>query len=297
MVLIAHKFEYIFIIRVKLMTQDTGKFRKNTKDQYYTKSTVAEKCVNNIYSHITEAETYQWIEPSAGNGVFLKILLPTYDKLGIDLEPKSAEIQQGNFLDWAPTSNKKRIFFGNPPFGRQGSLAKSFIKHAANYADVIAFILPRSFVKPSMSRAFPLKFHCLFSEELEKNAFEVNKVEYDVPCVFQIWQKQTNERILEPAVEAEGFTYVKVDKPFDIAFKRVGGQAGKCYPFITNASEKYNYQYYYYFKLSDEYVPFTQKIIDLVNTHVFPSNTVGMRSLSKTEANRAMNQILESVDS
>ena len=280
------------------MAQDTGKFRKNTKDQYYTKSSVAKKCVDNVYFHIGQsADTYQWIEPSAGNGVFLKILPANYDKLGIDLEPKSPEIRQGNFLDWVPTTDKKRIFFGNPPFGRQGSLAKSFIKHAAEYADIIAFILPRSFVKPSMSRAFPLKFHCLFSEELEKNAFEVNKQEYDVPCIFQIWIKKDTDRMLEPAIEAEGFTYVKVDKPFHIAFKRVGGQAGKCYPFIPDAAAKYNYQYYYYFKLDDEYVPFTQKIIELVNLHVFPSNTVGMRSLSKTEANRVLNEVLNACSS
>ena len=279
------------------MAQDTGKFRKNTKDQYYTKSSVAKKCVDKIHTSIPQSETYQWIEPSAGNGVFLKILPSTFDKIGIDLDPKSADIQQGNFLDWTPISEKKRIFYGNPPFGRQGSLAKSFIKHAAKFADIIAFILPRSFVKPSMSRAFPLMFHCIHSEELEKNAFEVNTVEYDVPCVFQIWVKKDTERSLEPAILADGFTYVKVDKPFDIAFKRVGGQAGKCYPFITDAAAKYNYQYYYYFKLDDEYTPFTHKIIDLINAHVFPSNTVGMRSLSKTEANLVLNQILESVDS
>ena len=279
------------------MAQDTGKFRKNTKDQYYTKSSVAKKCVDKIHTSIPQSETYQWIEPSAGNGVFLKILPSTFDKIGIDLDPKSADIQQGNFLDWTPISEKKRIFYGNPPFGRQGSLAKSFIKHAAKFADIIAFILPRSFVKPSMSRAFPLMFHCIHSEELEKNAFEVNTVEYDVPCVFQIWVKKDTERSLEPAILADGFTYVKVDKPFDIAFKRVGGQAGKCYPFITDAAAKYNYQYYYYFKLDDEYTPFTHKIINLINAHVFPSNTVGMRSLSKTEANLVLNQILESVDS
>ena len=247
------------------MAQDTGKFRKNTKDQYYTKSSVAKKCVDKIHTSIPQSETYQWIEPSAGNGAFLKILPSTFDKIGIDLDPKSADIQQGNFLDWTPISEKKRIFYGNPPFGRQGSLAKSFLKHAAKFADIIAFILPRSFVKPSMSRAFPLMFHCIHSEELEKNAFEVNTVEYDVPCVFQIWVKKDTERALEPAILADGFTYVKVDKPFDIAFKRVGGQAGKCYPFITDAAAKYNYQYYYYFKLDDEYTPFTHKIINLIN--------------------------------
>jgi hypothetical protein len=270
--------------------QDTGKFRKNTKDQYYTKSSVAKKCIDSIRGWLPDSESYQWIEPSAGNGVFLKILPSTFDKIGIDIEPKSSDIQQGNFLDWTPISQKKRVFFGNPPFGRQGSLAKSFIKHAAQYADIIAFILPRSFVKPSMSRAFPLKFHCIHSEELEKNAFEVNTVEYDVPCVFQIWEKNVENRIVAEAVKEDGFEYVKHGQPFHIAFKRVGGLAGKCYPSATG----YNPQFHYFLKLEDEYVPFIKNIIEKVNLHTFPSNTVGPRSLSKGEANEVLNQVLKS---
>ena len=273
------------------MEQDTGKFRKNTKDQYYTKSTVAKKCVDKIIATLPQTSTYQWIEPSAGNGAFLKILPNTFDKLGIDLEPKSSNIQQGNFLDWAPISEKKRVFFGNPPFGRQGSLAKSFIKHAAQYADIIAFILPRSFVKPSMSRAFPLKFHCIHSDELEKNAFEVNTVEYDVPCVFQIWKKNVADRIVAEAAKEDGFEYVKHGQPFHIAFKRVGGLAGKCYPFATG----YNPQFHYFLKLEEAYIPYIKNIIEKVNLHTFPSNTVGPRSLSKGEANEVLNQVLEQV--
>lgn len=270
------------------MEQDTGKFRKNNKDQYYTKSSVAKSCVDKICAHIQQSHTYQWIEPSAGNGAFLKILPGTIDKIGIDLEPKSAGIQEGNFLDWTPVSQKKRIFFGNPPFGRQGSLAKSFIKHASQYAHVIAFILPRSFVKPSMSRAFPLIFHCIHSEELEKNAFEVNTTEYDVPCVFQIWEKKTTDRIIAAAVKEDGFEYVKHGQPFHIAFKRAGGLAGKCY-----ISGEYSPQTHYFLKLDDDYIPYIKNIIDKVNLYTFPSNTVGPRSLSKSEANEVLNQVLE----
>ena len=271
--------------------QDTGKFRKNTKDQYYTKSSVAKKCIDKIHSYLPQSESYQWIEPSAGNGAFLKIIPSTFDKIGIDLDPKASDIQQGNFLDWTPLSEKKRIFFGNPPFGRQGSLAKSFIKHASQYADIIAFILPRSFVKPSMSRAFPLKFHCIYSEELEKNAFEVNTQEYDVPCVFQIWEKKNTDRILANPVKEDGFDYVKHGQPFHIAFKRVGGLAGKCY--AAALSTEFNPQYHYYLSLKDKYIPYIKNIIDKVNLHVFPSNTVGPRSLSKSEANEVLNQVLE----
>ena len=272
------------------MEQDTGKFRKNTKDQYYTKAAVAKACVDKIRASFPQTEEYKWVEPSAGNGAFLKILPSAFDKMGIDLEPKGAGIQQGNFLDWAPVTDKKRIFFGNPPFGRQGSLAKSFIKHAAQYGDIIAFILPRSFVKPSMSRAFPLAFHCSHSEELEKNSFEVNGVEYDVPCVFQIWEKKSEDRVVADPIKEEGFGYVKHGQPFHIAFKRVGGLAGKCYP----VGPDYNPQFHYYLKLETPYVPHIQKIIDDVNRHVFPSNTVGPRSLSKSEANEVLNQVLAS---
>ena len=266
--------------------QDTGKFRTNEKDQYYTKPSVAEQCVAKIIGLCPEIGSYQWIEPSAGSGAFLHAIPREFHRIGIDIDPKSSEILQGDFLTWTPTSDRKRIVFGNPPFGRQASLAKAFIKHSAEFADIIAFILPRSFVKPSMNRAFPLEFHCVHSEELEKNSFVVNDAEYDVPCVFQVWvKKDTNRKISDPVVE-KGFRYVKYEEPFDIAFKRAGGRAGKCY---AVPEKDPGHQYHYYLKLDDKYVPHVQTIIDTVNAHVFPSNTAGPRSLSKSEANEFLN--------
>ena len=270
--------------------QDTGRFRQNTKEQYYTKSATAKRCIELIIRLIPETASFQWVEPSAGAGAFLNNLPGTFEKIGIDLEPKSPNIQQGDFLEWTPpTASGGRIFFGNPPFGRQSTLAKSFIKRAAQYGNVIAFILPRSFVKPSMSNAFPLAFHCIYSEELEKNAFEVNGVEYDVPCVFQIWQKKSVNRILVAAVKEDGFEYVKPGQPFHIAFKRVGGLAGKC---STDTTLEYNPQYNHFLRLGDEYLPNIKNIVDSINAHTFPSNTVGPRSLSKSEINEVLNRIL-----
>jgi len=273
------------------MEQDTGKFRKNTKDQYYTKSSVAQKCVNTIRNLLPLTDGYQWIEPSAGSGVFLKCLPNEFDRVGIDIEPKGQGIHQGNFLDWSPTTQKPRIVFGNPPFGRQSSLAKKFIEHASNFADILAFILPRSFVKPSMSRAFPLQFHCIYSEELGKNSFEVNTTEYDVPCVFQIWQKKDTNRLIPEAVKENGFSYVKPDETYHIAFKRVGGLAGKC---SLSGTGTFNPQYHYFLKLDEWYALFVEDIVETINKHVFPSNTVGPRSLSKSEVNIVLNEILAS---
>lgn len=273
--------------------QDTGKFRKNTKDQYYTKFSVAKQCVDQIVRLFPHSNSYQWIEPSAGNGVFLRALPDSItDKLGIDIDPKSAEVQRADFLTWSPTDVVTRVFFGNPPFGRQGSLAKSFIKHSATQADIIAFILPRSFVKPSMSKAFPLAFHCVYTVDIEKNAFEVNQKEYDVPCVFQIWEKRAYPREIPPPIKESGFTYVKKTEPFHIACKRVGGLAGKCYPCSPTASLDYHAEYHYFLRLDENHIPQLQPIINAMNAHVFPSNTVGPRSLSKSEINEVLNLVL-----
>ena len=276
------------------MEQDTGKFRINTKDQYYTKKPIATQCVKTILEKLPGVSSYQWIEPSAGNGVFLKCLPSHIDKFGIDIDPKSLGILKGDFLQWQPTSDKQRLFFGNPPFGSQSSLAKKFIQHAAAHGSVIAFILPRSFVKPSMSRAFPPLFHCLHTEELPKSSFEVNGKSYNVPCIFQIWQKQTTERELPQAVKEVGFTYVKPSESFDFVIKRVGGEAGKCLSKDTRVfDKKHDKDYNYFIQLDTKYKPYTQDVIETMNMHIFPSNTTGFRSLSKSEINEVLNQILQ----
>lgn len=272
--------------------QDTGKFRTNTKDQYYTKAAVAKQCVDRILSLVSTSRTARWIEPSAGNGVFLKQLPSTVQACGLDIDPKGVGIQKADFLTWEPPKHEETtICFGNPPFGRQSCQAKAFLKHAATFSDVIAFILPRSFVKPSMSRAIPLRFHCVFTEPIEKNAFEVNGKEYDVPCVFQIWIKQDEDRVVAEAVKEVGFRYKKAGEPFTIAFKRVGGRAGQC-ALWSEQSPLFNPQFHYFLELDPLLLPHAKKVVDAVNQHTFPTNTVGPRSLSKSEANEVLNGVL-----
>ena len=271
--------------------QDTGIFRKNVKDQFYTKENVARTCVQTLVSHISQPDTYTWIEPAAGNGVFLRMLPSTFKTVGIDIDPKNISVQRGDFLKWCPVMNEKRIIFGNPPFGRQSALVKKFIKHASKYADIIAFILPLSFVKPSMTKVFPLHYHCTHTADIEKNAFEVNRVEYDVPCIFQIWEKRDVKRSLTVAVGASGFRYVKPGQAFHIAFKRVGGSAGQC-----SMDGEFNRNYHYFITLDTRYVPYIEHIIYSINYCTFVKNTVGPKSISKGEANDFLNQILLSMD-
>lgn len=272
--------------------QDTGKFR-DTKDQFYTKREIAELCVKSIYdtlSWVSEEETL-WVEPSAGAGAFLGI---GADKriIAIDKEPKYDGVVRGDFLTWeAPvdSSEKPLIFFGNPPFGRQGSIAKKFLEHCcAQGADALAFILPRSFMKPSMYGCIPADFHLLHQSELPKNSFEVNKKDYDVPCVFQIWERQATPRPKAQKTHALGFEYVTPGSPYDLAFRRVGGLAGQSYTPTELPTPSVQAHHFLKFPVGTNIKEIQKKI----NAHTFPSNTTGPRSLSKGEINTVINSFI-----
>lgn len=278
------------------LKQDTGKFRTNVKDQFYTNENVSKWCIQMILTLLPFTTEYLWIEPSAGNGAFLHNIPSTFEKIGLDLEPNAEDINQQDYLTWSPppSTSKDMIVFGNPPFGRQASLAKSFIAKSCKFAKVVAFILPKSFTKPSMFNAFDLSFHLVKSVELEKNSFSINGTKYDVPCVFQIWQKTDHPRIIEDKVVSNGFQYVKFSDKYDVAFRRVGGLAGKCY---KKDGTLFSIQSHYFLKFDEKVVPRIDDVIEKINKHTFPSNTTGPRSLSKSEINVVINDIIESVSS
>jgi hypothetical protein len=283
--------------------QDTGKFRENTADQFYTNPSIAIACVNTILQKYPESHKYKWIEPSAGSGAFLNALPSPIDKIGIDIQPGAPNIQQADFLTWSlPQSQQLHqpiMVFGNPPFGRQSATAKAFIAKACNFASIIAFILPKSFTKPSMYKAFDPKFHCTYSEEVPSNSFLINNTPYDVPCIFQIWERRTTDRPKEEKIIESGFEYIKLQETlpmtpplpeYHIAFRRVGVYAGKAHAY--SPTTQYSTQSHHFIRFNSEYAPHLNKIIEKINSHTFPSNTVGPRSLSKSEINLVLNRIL-----
>ena len=143
-----------------------------------------------------------------------------------------------------------------------------------------------------MFNAFDLKFHLIHSKELEKDSFIINGLKYDVPCVFQIWQKKDSNRMIDKKISPVGFDYIKPNEQYHIAFRRVGGLAGKCY---KNSGEKFSIQSHYFIKFNENLIPYINIIIDKINIHTFPSNTLGPRSLSKSEANIVINMIIQSI--
>jgi hypothetical protein len=274
-------------------TQDTGKFRTNTNDQFYTKPEVAAACVARIISIWPDSSGARWIEPSAGKGAFLEAAAAHgISAIGLDIAPAREGILATDFLTWSPSEDEEDcLLFGNPPFGRQGSSAKAFIARGGLFARRIAFILPRSFLKPSMTRAFPLEFHCCWSEELAADSFLVNGLSYAVPCVFQMWERRPGiPRALEAAVEPQGFLYVKGTEQYDLAIRRVGVYAGKAT--VATAGVTPSVQSHYFVRLTMPGGMSREELAAQISAHEFPSNTTGPRSLTKGEVSAVVNAIL-----
>jgi len=271
---------YFFQIFNEVEMQDTGKQRTSDKEQFYTMPSVASDCVQELIRYTTD--TMVWVEPSAGKGTFIEELQKqnsSIDWIALDIDPQHKVIQEQDYLEWMPEKHRQYVVFGNPPFGKQSSLAKKFIKHSSKFATIIGFILPKSFTKPSMQKAFPLKFHCVFEKDLPQNSFLVNDTPYDVPCVFQVWERKQDDRIIPPELEVE-WSYVKQHEYHSIVVRRVGGRAGKCFlPMNT-----FSTQSHYFIRFPPSYKKF-DGLIEAMNCHTFPSNTTGPRSLSKSEIN------------
>ena len=179
---------------------DYSQFNYKEKDQFFTPEKTAKYCYNKFIELIKQyedsIEDYIFIEPSAGNGVFLKIL-PENKRVGFDIEPKCEEIVKQDFLEWKPTLNKKYIVFGNPPFGLRGQLALKFINHSNNFADYVCFILPQLFESDGkgVPRKRVLGLNLIHSEKLDSEFESPDGKNIKVNCIFQIWSKYHKNNI------------------------------------------------------------------------------------------------------
>jgi hypothetical protein len=280
--------------------QTTG-LNREVIDKFYTKPSVANNCCQIIQKYITiNPDIDLIIEPSAGNGSFIEpITNITNNYLFYDILPEHSQIIKQDYLtiDLStiifPDIHTKIHIIGNPPFGRQSSLAIKFIKQSANFCDTISFILPKSFKKESMQKHFPLNFHLVYQIDLNNNSFIINsqttkEEEKDVPCVFQIWEKRDYDRdslIMSLPIK---FSFVKINEDPDISFRRVGVNAGTI-DTIKLDEKSIQSHYFIKFNLDIDKTIAINKIKDICFEH---NNTVGPKSISKQEIIKAFNDIL-----
>jgi len=264
---------------------------RNTIDKYYTKSAVVKQCCKCVKEYIqVDRDKDLIIEPSAGNGAFIgKIKRLCENYKFYDLEPEHDEIIKRDFLEFDPTKPQKKYnkihIIGNPPFGRQASMAIKFIKRCCEFADTISFILPKSFKKESMKKHFSTYYHLIHEFDLANNSFLVNEQECDVPCIFQIWERRKEERSTPEREIPQKFKFVDKDAGPDISVRRVGVYAGK----ISKDIEK-SKQSHYFIKFTEGKLE--KNLKKLKDIHFDFDNTVGPRSISKPELIAEFNHAL-----
>ena len=95
------------------------KIAKIINDKYYTSPELAEYCVKKTKEIIGEENITEYLEPSAGSGVFLDYLDKPY--FAYDIEPEKWDIIVSN----PPFTNKRKIFERTLNFNKPFALIMS----------------------------------------------------------------------------------------------------------------------------------------------------------------------------
>jgi len=170
------------------------KMSENGLDQFYTNTDVSKDCLNILSEYVNLDEFDIHLEPSAGSGSFFN-LLERNKRLGIDISPKTRGVIKMDFLNFTPQSSKKYLVVGNPPFGKISSLAIKFFNKSAEFADCIAFIIPRTFKRVSVQNKLNLNFKLIYNKDLPLNPCCFTP-KMSAKCCFQIWKKTPNQRTI-----------------------------------------------------------------------------------------------------
>ena len=190
---VPHSYQFD-IIKLTDNSIDYSKFSYKEKDQFFTPSNISKYCFNKFKSIMEKydinLDEYIYIEPSAGDGSFTKILPD--NSINLDIEPRYDKILKYDFLEWfPPKNNKKYITIGNPPFGLRGNLALRFINHSSLFSEHVCFLLPPLF--ESDGRGSPMKriqkYNLIYSETINTDFYDPSGKDIKVNVVMQIWSK------------------------------------------------------------------------------------------------------------
>jgi hypothetical protein len=253
--------------------------KKSDLDQFYTSAKIAKECYDKVIEMYGSRKFDVFFESSAGTGSFFN-LFPKSKRLGIDLEPKCENVERQDFFEFVPPEGKSIVTIGNPPFGKNSSLAVKFFNTAAEFSDVIAFVIPKTFRKTSLQKRLHLNFHLQLDIDLPKDSFVLNGDPYDVPCCFQIWERTANKRrIRKIDLENNFFEFTK-KAGADLAVRRVGGRTGKATKDIAISAEVSHYFLKLKGQISSDWLLEQINGIDFTKTI---NSTAGVKSLSKPE--------------
>jgi len=247
-------------------------------DQFYTCPLYAELFLDIIKEKLPWLSYDILLEPSAGSGSFYNLL--DERRLGIDIDPKVSGLLNMDFFDWKYPIDKKILTIGNPPFGKNSSLAIRFFNHAGNFSSAIAFVIPRTFRKASVINRLHKNYHLIHDEDVPSNSFIFEDSSYDVPCCSQIWIKKEEEReriITYKLSMVKEWWEVVPPLSSDFSIQRVGARAGLI---RTESFTQYSKESNYFIKSHYDFVLGIFKEVDFDSVKY---NTAGNPSISASE--------------
>ncbi len=258
------------------------KSKSEVLDQYFTKKPLAKELYDQTVSLLGDRVIFDcWLEPAAGDGAFFN-LLPPDNRLGIDIEKQFDEIIEDDFLtiEIEAFHGLRYTAIGNPPFGKNATLAIKFFNRCADMCEAVAFIVPRTFKKSSVINRLHPCFHLVHQQDLPDNSFEINGIDKSVPCVFQIWIKGKENRpkikIHRTHPDLEFLPTDRLDEA-TILFQRVGGGAGTFKE--PGMGPGHSWKSNIHIKCSDE----TACILRSITTWPTKYHTAGNPSISKSD--------------
>ena len=275
------RFHKYSIMKIKDIVERTQAQRKADAgvehDQFFTRPAVAKQFADWVKSH--NLPVSRIIEPAAGN-MDLARYFPGIEMF--DLDPKFPEIKQQDFFTADHDPEPGFLVVMNPPFGRGSDLAIRFFNKAADFAEYIAMIVPRTFRRDSVQTRLHQNYHLVDEYVLPKNSFylpnEGPERGYDVPAVAQIWQRKT-ERRPKPAapVTTANFTYVRNPADADFAFRMKGRRAGQI---VTQDFESANPNSFFFVR--GDVTPW-----QAVDWSQLGNDVMGARNISKADIAKA----------
>ncbi len=223
---------------------------KIVNDKYYTSPDLAKYIVNKTKEIIGEENITEYIEPSAGAGVFLDYLDKPY--LAYDIEPEDNRIVKQDWLTVDLEYKKGRCVIGNPPFGRGNSLSMAFYKKSVHLGDYISFISPISQYQNNVQL---YDFDLIYSEDLGKKNYSGRELH----CCLNIYKRPINGLNKKPNYKLKDLEIIEyrrdgrvinIPEGYDYAMgsfgagcvgrpiHKIGQYALECYFYIKNDNIK-----------------------------------------------------------
>ena len=229
------------------MKPKPGNTRVTGKEQYYTPSNLSLEIIERVCKNIEDPTSRVFLEPAGGTGSFIEAAkMFGFSAIeSTDIEPKHPLVREQDFLA-AKLKLSNAVCVTNPPFGRNNSLSVPFFNKAAEYADLIAFIVPRSWRKWSVLNRLNFSFHLVddwnldidYVDEDGKSTHGVGNLR---TCV-QVWKK--NESVLRQPVRIPDHGIISKTTPelADVAFTLFGYSCGTVkedFPRVPNTTQAF----------------------------------------------------------